>query len=133
MKEEKYNLTVPTDGSQAFTVPNNAAGKAFIELLRAFINRKHYTIRMRGRHSNRNAAFKKYQKKHPGWLPNYDRDVPLEVAETIAIYLEADWERKRQAELYVKECEVTRLEGRVYNARQIFRNIIEEVNQIDLT
>ena len=46
------------------------------------LNKETYSIRCRGRHSDRQGVFKKYNIQ-----PNHCQDVPVKYAETITVYI----------------------------------------------
>jgi len=71
---------------EVFTVKNNKDGQKFIELIRKYLNRDTYAIRVRGRHHDRRALYKKLKIK---WDESKKyREVKIKDAETLAVYLD---------------------------------------------
>lgn len=64
-----------------FKVKNDAEGNDFISMLRMHLNRKHYTIRVRGRHSNRKFALQER------YIFGRENDIPAYMAESFGIYI----------------------------------------------
>jgi len=78
------NETKYEKGTYLFTVPNNGIGRTFISMLRRYQNSKEWRLRVRGRHRNRReVALSLGLRKHA-----FDRDVPLEHAQTLVVYVD---------------------------------------------
>lgn len=67
----------------AFEVPNDEEGAKFIELAKKFLNERTYTIKLRGRHSDRMGTLGNKYRKHT------QNDIPIAKAEWYAFYLNA--------------------------------------------
>ncbi len=71
-------------GVYVFKISNDDEGKQALRLLVKGFNKKQYTINLRGRHSRKKLAFElnglTYRKKGTN-------DIPLSLAETIAVYI----------------------------------------------
>ena len=69
------------NGTWQLEVPNTLTGRFFVELFRMYLNRRKYTIKVRGRHSNTVSLIKKDLRD------KYARDVALKLSERMVIYI----------------------------------------------
>ena len=77
---------IPTAPIYLCMVPNNGMGRIFIRYFRRFLNRTNWTIRLRGRHSNKALLLEKGLMNR-----TYTMDVPIKHAERIAVYVKPKW------------------------------------------
>ena len=82
LKEEKMNKSVSKE--YVFKRKNNLTSKAFVWFMRKKLNKKTYSIVLRGRHSDRKKLYEKLGKKYVSYTQN---DVPIKYAETIGVYI----------------------------------------------
>lgn len=80
-------MTIKSNGNQAFTVPVNAEGQAFLDQLAKYLHRQGYSMKKRGRGS-------RVVNGH-----RYNRDfIPLGCAKWIAVYLTSKRNVREQKE-----------------------------------
>jgi len=70
---------------QMFSLKRNWINRVFIWYLKKQINRTDYTIKLRGRHSDRKGLYKKHNWGYGGRYGH--NDVPHRFAETIGVYI----------------------------------------------
>ena len=67
-----------------FVLENTAQNRAFLAMFKAMFNNARYKIKVRGRHSDRKAMFKKHK-----ITANRTNDISVKYAEKIAVYVKA--------------------------------------------
>ena len=75
------NVRVIEGGKYLFEVPNNEEGQEFLRLLRKHLNKSHWELKPRARHSDRKSAL------GTKWSQYGDNDIKLDQAEWFAVYL----------------------------------------------
>jgi len=78
----KNETVVKKVSSALFTLENNRQNRAFLDMFKANLNTEFYSVRVRGRHSDRKAVFKKHK-----ITSNYTVDMPVKYAERLAVYV----------------------------------------------
>jgi len=64
-------------------IPNNGFGKIALRIFKKCVDRKHFTVRYRGRDKDRVGKSKKY-----GFYLNMNHDIPVKYADRIAVYIQ---------------------------------------------
>lgn len=67
-----------------FKVPNSILGNIFVFLLRRYLNRDSYTVRLKGRGKNR-----EYVRDLYGYGYSWTKDMPVPCAEYWGVYIDA--------------------------------------------
>lgn len=122
--------------STALFVPNDEAGRKFLDELRRRVNRGAYRVRLRGRHPNRKQLAKEITKAANGNQPYWNgthmslrQSVPANHAAYFAVYLDALGQQKRDEE--TRQYYISRLyEANAQNLEYI-RLIEKKNNDLD--
>ena len=86
IEKVQYRRYVETNGDgYVCKLPNTALVRAAIKLIKIGLNKTSYKLRIRGRHPNRRALYKKLGKTY---ITGTQNDVPVKHAAELALYFD---------------------------------------------